>query len=90
MIRVPKNYSVSSKLKLVDTWFLPEIVLEIKVADIQLSPVHSCGLALLGKEKGLGLRFPRLLRERSDKSPLQCTTNQQIKKVFEEQAILNL
>lgn len=75
---------------MVDNWFLPEIVIEIKVADIQLSPVHSCAQAITEAKKGLGMRFPRFLRERKDKKPAQCTSNKQIQEVFANQAIFKL
>jgi DNA ligase-1 len=86
----PANYEVLPKLRNVDNWFLPEVVIEIKVADIQLSPVHSCGKSILGKNKGLGMRFPRFMRLRSDKAVGQSTSNEQIKEVFENQAIFKL
>ena len=50
-----------------DVWFDAKEVWEIKGADIQLSPVYSCGVDVLGGERGLGIRFPRLLRVRDDK-----------------------
>ena len=84
------NYLVKPGVKNVDCWFPEQIVLEVKVADIQISPVHSCGIESMNNGKGLGLRFPRMLRERTDKKPIQATQSQQIIEFFNNQAIHNL
>ena len=51
---------------------LNSVVVEVKVADLSNSPVHSCGITDLGY--GIAGRLPRIIRIRSDKKPIDCTT----------------
>lgn len=60
----PKAYEVDKNLN-PDVWVEPQIVLEIAADEITKSPLHSAGLSL---------RFPRLVRVRSDKSWQQATS----------------
>ena len=59
-----------------DVFFEPQHVWEIRAADISLSNVHNAGESLLGR--GLGLRFPRFVRLRDDKSPNQATSEEEL------------
>jgi len=62
-----------------DLWVIPKYVVETRADEITLSPLHSCG-----KEKGKGyaLRFPRMIKLRSDKKPETATTTEEVKKMF--------
>lgn len=66
-----------------DYWVTPHYVIECIADEITLSPTHSAG-----KEKGregYALRFPRMTKLRTDKSPDQSTTVNEIKKMFKDQ-----
>ena len=67
----PSNYEVHKNLK-PDAWIEPNIVLEIAADEITKSPTHSAGFAL---------RFPRLLRIRTDKNWDQATTLEEMEKI---------
>jgi DNA ligase 1 len=60
----PKVYEVDKGLS-PDVWIEPQVVLEIAADEITQSPLHSAGLSL---------RFPRLIRVRSDKNWQQATS----------------
>lgn len=66
-------------------WLEPKIVLEIYADEITRSPIHTAGR----DEKtgsGFALRFPRLVKFReSDKRAEDCTTVEEIKKLYENQ-----
>lgn len=74
-------------------------VWEIQAADLSRSSVHRGGVGRVGRDddvvtasgsaddvRGIGLRFPRFLRERDDKRPDQATTSEQIVDMFYSQA----
>lgn len=62
-----------------DIWFEPAVVLEVVAAEITLSPIHTAAKDVLKEGSGLGIRFPRFTgRIRTDKTPEQCTTVQEI------------
>ena len=53
---------------------------------MSLSPMHTACLGTEGKDKGIALRFPRMIRQREDKEPEDCTNNTQILDMYREQA----
>jgi DNA ligase-1 len=63
-----------------DHWFIPKHVLEVKGSELTESPVHTCNWDP-EKDRGLGLRFPRFVRWRPDKSAEQATTTSEIIKM---------
>ncbi|MGQ4833782.1 MAG: hypothetical protein ACP6IS_07790 [Candidatus Asgardarchaeia archaeon] len=54
----------------------PEIVVEVGYQEIQKSPNY---------ESGFALRFPRLIRVRTDKSINECDTINRVKELYESQ-----
>lgn len=63
-------------------WFGTREVWEIRGAEIQVSPVHACAMGQVHEGKGLGLRFPRFIRVRDDKSPEDTTTSTDIVSLY--------
>ena len=84
-----KPYVIPHKHRLVETnmemdvWFEPALVIEISGADLTISPVHTVAQNKL-KKGGIALRFPRLLRIRSDKTAEQATTVQEIWNMYQQ------
>lgn len=66
--QMPKNYLVDKTLT-PDWWLPPTLVAEIAADEITKSSLHT---------SGFGLRFPRLVRWRLDKSSEQATTIEEI------------
>ena len=50
----------------------------MKCADLSKSPVHRAAIGKLEPDRGISIRFPRLLRERDDKDPEQATTADEV------------
>jgi len=73
--RKPSNYKVDKNI-FPDIWCQPKIVVEIEADNVTVSPLHSAGLAL---------RFPRLVRFRSDRLPEQATTKEELEELKEIQ-----
>ena len=65
-------------------FFEPSFVWEIRAADVSLSNVHNAGQGILGR--GLGLRFPRFVRLRGDKSPSQATSEEELVDQYSRQS----
>ncbi|HEV2231148.1 MAG TPA: ATP-dependent DNA ligase, partial [Thermoplasmata archaeon] len=69
-----------------DRWIRPRLVLEVRGAELSLSPIHRAGAGLLSSGAGLALRFPRFTgRFRDDKSPTQATTSAELLALFKTQ-----
>ncbi len=78
---MPNN--VDSILK-PDVWIYPDKVMEVKGAEITVSPIHTCNKDALGK--GLALRFPRFTGKwRDDKKPENATNNIEILEMYKNQ-----
>ncbi len=52
----------------------------------QLSPVYTCGIG--SAERGIGLRFPRLLNVREDKKPHEASTNLFVLDLYKQQSVV--
>ncbi|HLB51486.1 hypothetical protein A3F07_02665 [candidate division WWE3 bacterium RIFCSPHIGHO2_12_FULL_38_15] len=65
----PKNVEVNKILE-PDVWIQPKIVVEVGADEISKSPTHTAGYAL---------RFPRLIKFRTDKKPTDSTSIEEIK-----------
>lgn len=81
----PSNYNVGDPLT-PDEWFDNAVVWELQAADLSKSSVHKGGIDRLGDgNRGIGLRFPRYLRDRPDKKPEMATTSEQIVDMYQSQ-----
>ena len=65
-----------------DFWVTPKHVVETRADEITLSPMHSAGKK---EGKGYALRFPRMIKLRTDKKPEQSTTTEEVKQMFQIQ-----
>jgi DNA ligase-1 len=59
-----------------DFWLAPALVVEVLADEISFSPRHTAGLSL---------RFPRLVRFRSDKGPNEVTTVEEVQRLYQIQ-----
>lgn len=72
---IPPAYDVPKELT-PHTWMMPKVVVEIQADNITQSPLHTAHYAL---------RFPRLVRYRTDKQVDQITTMKEIQKLYDMQ-----
>ncbi len=62
-----------------DVWFEPGLVLEVRGAELTLSPNHTAGWGSVKPDAGLAMRFPRFTgRWRDDKAPQDATTTEEL------------
>jgi len=69
-----------------DRWFRPGLVLEVRGAELTLSPVHRAALGTVRAGAGLALRFPRFTgRYREDKGASEATTSKELLEMYRRQ-----
>jgi DNA ligase-1 len=69
-----------------DQWFRPGVVLEVRGAELSLSPNHRAGLGKVRPGAGFALRFPRFTgRYRDDKGPEDATTADELLRLYRTQ-----
>lgn len=90
--RMLKPYSISARDPRVestmeaDYWFSPSLVLEVKGAEITLSPTHTCCADVVRKGAGLAIRFPRFTGKwRTDKKAEDATNEGEILEMYHSQ-----
>ena len=88
IIAEPKKYYRFSDSLTPDVWFEAKVVWEVKAADISISPAHLAGVGLVDENKGISIRFPRLVRVRDDKGPEDSTSPEQLAEMYQAQAVL--
>jgi len=67
-----------------DYYVIPKIIIEINYDEITESEIHTCCFSRT-KGTGLALRFPRLVKVRSDKEGEETTTEEEVRRMFEMQ-----
>lgn len=76
---------VNSKLE-ADVWFEPYLVLEVRGAEITLSPIHTCERGAIRDDAGFAIRFPRYTgTTRIDKKARDATTSAEITDMYRKQ-----
>jgi DNA ligase-1 len=69
-----------------DRWVRPAVVLEIRGAELSISPNHRAGIGVVRPDAGLALRFPRFTgRYREDKGPTDGTTANELVEMYQAQ-----
>jgi DNA ligase-1 len=68
-----------------DAWLEPKVVMEVRGAELTLSPVHRAAWGRLKEDAGLALRFPRFEKYRDDKSAGDATTVGELVSMYERQ-----
>ncbi|WVZ03351.1 hypothetical protein V8G54_024157, partial [Vigna mungo] len=85
VISKPKSYYRFGETINPDVWFEASEVWEVRAADLTISPVHRAAVGIVDPNKGISLRFPRLVRVRHDKAPEQATSSEQIAELYKAQ-----
>ena len=78
----PRHVKCGDALEHDITWIEPKLVWEVQVADLSLSDTHKGALGKVNAGRGIGLRFPRLLRSRDDKAAEHATTADQVLSMY--------
>jgi DNA ligase-1 len=81
LARKEKHPKVDSGLK-PDVWLDPKVVMEVRGAELTLSPVHKAAWGRLQPNAGLAMRFPRFEKYRDEKAAQDATTVDELVKMY--------
>ncbi|KAM0065322.1 putative DNA ligase (ATP) [Helianthus debilis subsp. tardiflorus] len=85
VIPKPKSYYRYADSINPDVWFEASEVWEVKAADLTISPVYCAAIGAVDPNKGISLRFPRLLRVREDKGPEEASSSEMVADMYNAQ-----
>ena len=85
--QAPSNYKMGKAEP--EVVFDTKIVVEVKTADLSMSPMYTAGYDLTPDHRGVSLRFPRFQRIRDDKKPFEACTSEEIVKLYNSQTLVN-
>ena len=85
--QAPSNYKLGKVEP--DVVFEAKIVIEVKTADLSMSPIYTAGYDLTPDHRGVSLRFPRFQRTRDDKKPYEACTSEEIVKLYNSQTAIS-
>ena len=69
-----------------DRWFRPGLVLEVRGAELTLSPIHRADFGAIRPGSGFALRFPRFTgRFRDEKAPTDATSSTELRRMYRQQ-----
>ncbi|HEV2166003.1 MAG TPA: DNA ligase, partial [Thermoplasmata archaeon] len=69
-----------------DVWMRPGLVLEVRGAELSLSPIHRAAFGAVRPGTGFALRFPRFTgRYRDDKGASEATTSEELLSMYRSQ-----
>ena len=85
--QTPNNYKLGKIVP--DVIFDSKIVIEVKTADLSMSPIYTAGYDLTPDHRGVSLRFPRFQRIRDDKKPYEACTSEEIVKLYNSQVSIS-
>lgn len=85
VIPKPKSYYRYADTIKPDVWFEATEVWEVKAADLTISPVYCAAIGAVDPNKGISLRFPRLLRVREDKGPEEASSSEMVADMYNAQ-----
>ena len=83
---VPHRHARVDSALTPDVWLEPRFVLEVKGAEITVSPVHTCARDAIRKGAGLAVRFPRFTGKwRDDKKAEDATSQKELLEMYRGQ-----
>ena len=85
--QAPSNYKLGKAEP--EVVFEAKIVVEVKTADLSMSPIYTAGYDLTPDHRGVSLRFPRFQRTRDDKKPYEACTSEEIVKLYNSQTAIS-
>lgn len=81
--RIEHNDPLVRSVVTPDVWVVPRVVVELQADEVSRSQMHLAGKT--GDEPGYALRFPRILKERPERTPQDASSVEEIIRLYNMQ-----